>query len=116
MRSGKVLGDLALEAAQEEGTQLGRESAAGNLERGGIGPSGFVLLEEVGLAAKVARLHEVHDAPQVEQAVLQGRAGEGQALVDVQLFHRLSDLGRGVLDKLGLVQDHGAEGELLERG
>ena len=66
------------------------------------------------LVAQIARLDEIHDAPQVEQAVFERRAGEGQAMVGFQLFDRLRDLRARVLDELGFVENHGPEGEFLE--
>ena len=66
------------------------------------------------LAAEVAGLDEIHDAPQVEQAVFERRAGQSEALIGAELFDRLSDLGGGIFDELGLVENDGAELEFLE--
>jgi len=41
---------------------------------------------ELLLVAEVAGLDEVHNAPKIEQPVLEGRAGEGQPVVGLELF------------------------------
>ena len=103
---GEVLGDLALEAAEHEGAELGAEAAAqgAGLPLGAVALA-LVGLGEVGLVAEVAGLAEVHDGPEVEHPVLEGGAGEGEAVVGVDLLDGDGDLGGGVLDELGLVED-----------
>ncbi len=59
--------------------------------------------------AEIARLHEVHNAPQIEQAIFQGRAGEGEADFAGKLLHRLGDLRAGVFDELRFVENNGVE-------
>ena len=59
-------------------------------------------------------MDEIHDAPQIEQAIFQRRAGEREAVLGFQLLHRLRDLRAGVLDELRFVENHGAEGEFLQ--
>ena len=66
------------------------------------------------LVAEVAGLDEVGDAPEIHQPVLQRRAGEGEALVGLELFDGLGDLRGRVLDELRFVENGGAEGELLQ--
>ena len=66
------------------------------------------------LCAEVAGLDEVDDAPEIEQAVFERGAGEGEALLGLELLDALGDLGAGVLDELGLVENQGLEVELLE--
>src|SRR5262249_23475314 len=56
--------------------------------------------------AQVTRVEKLEDAPQVGQAVLDGRAGERRAPLRGQLARGLGGAGRRVLDVLGLVQDH----------
>ncbi len=70
---------------------------------------------EMLLRAEVAGLDEIHDAPQIEQAVFQRSAGQRQPLIGLQLLHRLRDLRGRILDELRFIQYHGAEGELLQR-
>ena len=67
------------------------------------------------LRAQITRLNEIHDAPEVEQAVFQRRAGQREALVGAKLFDRLGDLRGGVFNELSLVEDDGAELEFLKR-
>ena len=113
---GQILGDVLLQAAQQQRAQLGREPAAGDA-LGGFGvlaAARLVGLEEMFLVAEVAGLDEIHDAPQIEQPVFQRRAGEREAVLGLQLLDRLRDLRAGVLDELRLVQNHRAEGELLQ--
>jgi hypothetical protein len=104
MRSGKSRGHFLLEAAQEQRAQFGerrrramrcsspRFRRAARISRGTFA------------GAQIARLDEIDDAPEVQQPVLQRRAGQGQMLVGLQLFDRLGDLRVGILDELGLVQ------------
>ena len=66
------------------------------------------------LAAQIAGLDKIDDAPEVEQAVFQRRAGDGQAAFSFELFDGLGDLGVGVFDELGFVEHDGAEGVFLE--
>ena len=103
---GQILRDVLLQPAQQQRAQLGREPAPGDaLGRFGILAARLVGLGEMLLVAEVAGLDEIHDAPQIEQAVLQRRAGERQAVLGLQLLDRLGDLRAGVLDELRLVQD-----------
>ena len=112
---GQILGHVLLEPAQQQRAQLGREPPAGDaLGRFGVLAARLVGLGELLLVAEVAGLDEIDDAPQVEQAVLQRRAGQRQAVLGLQLLDRLRHLRAGVLDELRLVQNHRAEGELLQ--
>ena len=63
---GQILGDVLLEATQEERTELGGKAAAGNVAIGlGIlATLGFIGIEELILGAEVAGLDEIHDAPE----------------------------------------------------
>ena len=79
-----------------------------------VAASRLVGFEKLFLVAEVAGLDEIHDAPQIEQPVFQRRAGERQAVLGLQLLDRLRDLRAGILDELRLVQNHRAEGELLQ--
>ena len=82
----QVLDDalVALQAAQDEGLHQA-------LEGGGTGLVLFALdgrleaLLEGGGAAQVAGVQEVEQGPEVEQAILDGGAGEGQAVGGLEL-------------------------------
>ena len=64
---------------------------------------------------QVTGVEEMHDRPQLRQAVFHRRAGQGQAKIGRKLAHRLRLLGRWVLDVLGLIQDHAQPGDGLHR-
>ena len=107
---GQVGEHVALEAAQDErgheAAQLvGRPFLAG-LDRA------LEALGKVLAAAQDPRHQEVKDAPELGGAVLNGGAGEGQAHGCHQALGRLGHLGPGVLDVLGLVEDHAREPRL----
>jgi hypothetical protein len=91
-----------------------RRAAAVDALGGGVFARRLVGLVEVDLRAEVVRLDEVDDAPEVEQAVFQRGAGEGEAVLGLELLDALGDLGARVLDELRLVQDERLELELLE--
>src|SRR5512145_649683 len=60
---------------------------------------------KVGLRAEVARVEELENAPQLGQPILDGRAGEDDALACAQAPRRLGLARIGVFDVLGLVQN-----------
>ena len=69
---GKIFGHLLFKAAHHHGPQFGREAAAGDAGRHRVrGNRRLVRLQEVVLRTEVARLDEVHNAPQVQEPVLQ---------------------------------------------
>ena len=127
---GQILGDVFLQAAQQQRTQLGRKPFARDAlggfgflaarrlfhRRGIVGHlrARFVGFDKLFLIAEVAGLDEIHDAPQIEQPVFQRRAGERQAVLGLELLDRLRDLRAGILDELRLVQNHRAEREFLQ--
>ncbi len=74
----------------------------------------LVGLGKLVLVAEVAGLDEIHDAPQIQQAVFQRRAGERQPVLGLHLLDRARNLRAGILDELRLVQNHRAEGEFLQ--
>ena len=76
---GQVLGDLGLGAAQEEGAHAGGQALAAQ----GIGLA-VVSARERGAMTEHPGHGEAHEAPQIEQAVLDGRAGEDQPMFGVQ--------------------------------
>ena len=61
-----------------------------------------------------ARVDPVEDRPQLRQAVLHRRAGEGDALAGAQLAHGAGRSGGRVLDELRLVEHDGRPGDLGE--
>ena len=115
MRSGRSLATCFLSRRSSSGRSLAESRRrAMRWARFGVLAARLVGLGEMLLVAEVAGLDEIHDAPQIEQAVLQRRAGERQAVLGLQLLHRLRDLRAGVLDELRLVENHRAERELLQ--
>ena len=113
---GQILGDMFFQAAQQQRAQLGGKPAAGDA-LGGIGvlfAAGLVGFGEMFLGAEVAGLDEINDAPEIEQAIFQRRAGQGEALLGFQLLDRLGHLRARVLDELRFVEDDRAEGEFLQ--
>jgi hypothetical protein len=61
---------------------------------------------ELGLLAEQPRAREVQQRPQVDQRVLDRRAGQHQPLARAQPLDRARLLGLRVLDRLRLVEDH----------
>ena len=108
---GKVARDLALQAPHEHRPHARREQATH--ERWRIGA--LVATPELLLGAEQAGVHERHDAPQVERAVLERRAGERQAMPRTQLARGLTDRRHRVLDVLRLVQHGRAQFDLAPR-
>ena len=77
----QVFGDLLFQAPKHERTQLGGEAAAARFfAQFGILTLRLVSLVKVGLRAEVAGLHEINDAPKIEQPVFERRAGERESL------------------------------------
>ena len=72
---GEVFGDLAFGAAEEEGADPGRESPAGE----GV-VFGIVEFGELGAVSEQAGHGEVHEAPQVQETVFDGGAGQHEAI------------------------------------
>ena len=62
--------------------------------------------------AEQARVEEVEDGPQVARPVLDWRAGEREACGGLQFLHGPGLAGAGILDRLGLIQDHQVPGPL----
>jgi predicted nucleotide-binding protein len=103
----QILGDIGLRAPQN----LRRDATAQFLDPSAIFiVSCFdrlaVTLSEVVQRTEQARLHEVEQAPEVCQRVLDGRAGTGDLEADVLLLRGPSDHGRRVFDALSLVAHH----------
>jgi hypothetical protein len=99
---GRDLG-LGLGAAEHEDAVEGPEGvlATGAPLLGG----GRQLGDERGPGPQQARVGEVQDRPQVAQAVLDGRAGEGDAAAGRDAAQLLGHVAGRVLDGLGLVED-----------
>ncbi len=112
----QIFCDVFLQSAQQQRTQFRRQSSPRNsLFRFGIFAAlRFVSVEELLLITKIAGLDEIHDAPQIEQAIFERRAGQRDFIFALQLLDRLRDLRAGILDELRLVENHCAEGELLQ--
>ena len=96
-------GDLGLAAAQQEGADLGLELAGdeGVAELDAAGVAGGELLAP----AEQAGVAEVREAPQLEQAIFDGGAAEGDPPAGLQGEGGGGGGGGGVLDRLGLVED-----------
>ena len=80
---------MLLQPAQQQRAQLGGKFAARDA-LGGLGIFAALRLvgvEELFLIAEIIRLDEIHDAPQIQQPVFERRAGEGDFIFALQLFH-----------------------------
>ena len=108
-------GLVALQAAQEEGGGDAAE-AVGHVAVALALYGGGKLVLEGFRGAEVALVGEVHDAPELGEAVLDGRVAHGDAQLSGDGAHGLALGGVGVLDVLGLVDDDGQPGELLQLG
>ncbi len=75
-----------------------------------------VLLEKLAAIGQIAGVDKFHDAPEIEEAVLERRAGEGELVNGAEGLGRLGDHRFGIFDVLRLVEDDGAEGKFLEGG
>jgi hypothetical protein len=96
---GKVCQYLLLDAPQGQRRQSLPQPMQLVVSGGAIGRSEF------SLRAQVAGQDEVHHRPQLEQAVLERRAGESDPEPRLHLACRPGRLGAGVLDPLRLVED-----------
>ena len=112
----QIFGDVLLQAAQHERTQLGGKAAARDALRdlGVFAAAARRSRVKCSCVAEITRLDEIHDAPQIEQPIFQRRAGQRQALLGLQLLDRLRDLRAGVFDELRFVENHRAEREFLQ--
>jgi hypothetical protein len=97
---GEVAGDLIFCAAEEEVFDALGEAGAG-------GRVGLVVVEpaEGGLAAEEAGLGEGEEAPEIEEAILHGRAGEDEAVRGAEGAGSLGGGASGVFDVLAFVED-----------
>ena len=102
---GQVAGDLFFDAAQEEGVEFFAQEALG-VFRGlaALGDGHLVADLEILVGAEVAWHQEVHDGPEIGNAVLDGRAGEDEAGVGHQALDGLGVLRALVFDGLRLVE------------
>ena len=66
------------------------------------------------LRSQITGLDKISDAPKIEQAILQRRAGQRQAMFSLELLDGLRDLRGRVLDELGLVEHERTELKLLQ--
>ena len=115
MRSGRSFATCFFRRRNSKGRSLAdRRRRAIRWAGLGILAARLVGLGKLLLVAEVTGLNEIGDAPQIEQAVLQRRAGERQAMIGLHLLDRLRHLRAGVLDELRLVENQRAERELLQ--
>ena len=108
---GQIFRDLILRATQKERAHAGGEATSGERVVGGV-----ELLRELRAVAEHARHGKGEDAPEIEQAILNGRAAEGEAMFGLQGAGGLRGLGVGVLDVLRLVENDGVPGQLRNLG
>ena len=113
---GQVGDDAASVFRRRSMNGAGQALEAGRRRRGPARPGSGTKKRraEFGLRAQQAGVEELHDRPQVADVVLDRRAGQGDAVVGREGPRRLGLLGLGVLDVLGLVQDHARPVDLLE--
>ena len=71
---------------------------------------------EDGVGAEHAGVEELEDRPELAQVVLDRRAAHGQAVPAAEQPGGLGGLALGVLDRLGLVEDHVVELDLAQLG
>ncbi len=88
------------------------DAAAETGEGGGIGLG--VLAFEGGLGAEEAGLGEGEEAPEIGEAVLDGRAGEDEAVARGEGAGDDGALARGVFDELTFVEHDGVPSDGLE--
>ena len=98
-------GGVGLEAAEEE-------VGDGAAEAVGVG----VTLGEVAAGTEEVGVEEVEDRPEVVETILDGGAGEGEAVRGGEGAGGLRLAGGGVLDELGFVEDKGLPLDAAEAG
>ena len=98
-------GGIGLETTEEEV----RDGAA---EAVGVG----IALGEVATGAEEVGVEEVEDGPEVVEAVLDGGAGEGEAVRGGERAGGLGLAGGGVLDELGFIENEGLPLDAAEAG
>src|SRR5205814_7422985 len=97
----QVLGYMLFKASQQKRPQLCRKPLPGDaLGRFCILTPRLVGFRELFLVPEIARLNEIRNAPEIQQAILERSAREGQSMFRFQLFYGLSDLGCGILAEL----------------
>ena len=100
----QIAGDLGLRAAEQERADARGEAAACVWVFLRI-----VKLAELRTAAEHAGHGKGHQAPQIQQAILDGRAAEDEAVFGAQGAGDLRGLRGWVLDVLAFVEDDGLE-------
>lgn len=73
------------------------------------------LLAKLGLGAEIAGIQKVKDRPEIEQAVFDGGAREGETVVGFQLEDGFGLGSFGVFDVLGFVEDDAVPGDAAEQ-
>ena len=101
---------VGLEAAQDEGAHPGLEVPQGAHVAVALDRQAVALAEE-GFIPQHPGVEEVHQGPELADAVLHRRAGEGDAEAALlagaaEVAGGLALLGGGILDRLGLIDHH----------
>src|SRR5690606_16835558 len=94
--------DLTLEAAEHERTNTLAQSHC----RLGIacGDRPHVAVSKIGATPEQSPIEEVKLTPEIVEAILDGRAREGQAELGFEAVSRASGLALGILDRLRLIE------------
>ena len=107
----QILRDLLFQAAQHDGPH-----PAGEKRARGLRGAAIVLLQELAAIGQVTGMDKFHDAPKIEQAIFERRAGQRELVIGLERLRRAGDHRLGIFDVLRLVENDGAEGEFLQRG
>ena len=105
-----LLGDAGRQGIGLETTE--EEVRDGAAEAVGVG----IALGEVATGAEEVGVEEVEDGPEVVEAVLDGGAGEGEAVRGGERAGGLGLAGGGVLDELGFIENEGLPLDAAEAG
>ena len=109
VRARRQLGrDVLFEPAEQERAHALAQRRGG--PGAALGDRARVAVREIRSPAQQAPVGEVHQAPQLLQPVLDGRAGQRQPEGRGQRVRGARGLAVGVLDRLRLVEDHGVPG------
>ncbi len=109
----EIGGDLFLGAAEDEGAEgAGEHDAHGliGVAEGAVGAG-----EDAGVAEH-AGVEKIEEGPEVAEMILDGSAGEGEAMAAFDEADGFGGFALGVFDGLGFVEDDVVEIDILEEG